>query len=140
VLAFRADHGLPIIASVDDALWAALARSEGRPGTYARENATMDDLREQGSETIQQADQVDTVGRTLIVGGGIAGANELLKLVDEHSALLTRVTETIGSVTSALGSNWYWVVGAIGAYLVYESGIFRRIRLRDHREMKNVGR
>lgn len=141
VLAFRADHGLPIVAAVDDALWAALARSEGRPGAIGgRATETVEDLRERGSETIQEADKVDTVGRTLIVGGGIAGVNEALKLVDEHSALLQRVTETIGTVTGALGSNWYWVVGAVGLYLVYESGIFRRIRLRDHREMKNVGR
>lgn len=140
VLAFRADHGLPIVAAVDDALWAALARSEGRPGAIGRSTETVEDLRERGSETISEADKVDTVGRTLIVGGGIAGVNEVLKLVDEHSALLQRVTETIGTVTGALGSNWYWVVGAVGLYLVYESGIFRRIRLRDHREMKNVGR
>lgn len=141
VLAFRADHGLPIVAAVDDTLWAALARSEGRPGALGgRATETVGDLRERGSQTIGEADKVDTVGRTLVVGGGIAGINEVLKLVDDHSALLQRVTETIGTVTGALGSNWFWVVGAVGLYLIYESGIFRRLRLRDHREMKNVGR
>lgn len=141
VLAFRADHSLPIVAAVDDALWAALARSEGRPGAIGgRATETVEDLRERGSETVREADKVDAVGRTLVVGGGVAGINEVLKLFEENSALIQRVTETVGTLTGALGSNWFWIVGAVGLYLVYESGIFRRIRLRDHREMKHVGR
>lgn len=141
VLAFRADHGLPIVAAVDDALWAAVARSEGRPGAQVgRAQETVADLRELGSKTIREADKVDTVGRTLIGGGSLAGINEILKAVDENSMLIQRVTETIGSVTGALGSNWYWVVGALGVYMVYQSVVARNIRLQDHREMKNVGR
>ena len=141
VLAFRADHGLPIVAAVDDALWAALARSQGRPGAVGgRTTETVEDLRERGSETIREADKVDVVGRTLVVGGGVAAVTEALKVVEEHSALIQTVTQTLGTLTSALGSNWYWFVGALGLYMVYESGVLRRIRLRDHREMKNVGR
>lgn len=141
VLAFRADHGLPIVAAVDDALWAALARSQGRPGAIGgRTTETVEDLRERGSETIREADKVDVVGRTLVVGGGITAVTEALKAVEEHSALIQTVTQTVGTLTNALGSNWYWFVGALGLYMVYESGVLRRIRLRDHREMKNVGR
>lgn len=140
LLAFRADHGLPIVAAMDETVWAALARSTGRPGAHVRQNETLDDLRAEGSETIREADQVQTVGRGVLVGGGGLAVLELLKAGEDYIGPVRGLLDAVQPVVSILSQN-LWLVGlAVGFYLIREAGVFQRLRLRDHQSLKNVGR
>ena len=136
VLAFRADHGLPIYAGVDDAFWAALARSEGRPTVGQREAASVEDLREHGSETVKEADKLGVVGKVVGGVGAVAVLDEINDAVTEGQNLVSQITDAI----TGLPGIWSVAIIGLAAFLLYERGVFQRIRLRDHREGKNVGR
>ena len=136
VLAFRADHGLPIYAGVDDTFWAALARSEGRPSLGVREFATVEDLREEGSQTIKEADKLGTVGKAVGGIGALAVVGEINEAFTESQNFLGLIMDRV----SELPGIWSVALIGLAIFLLHERGVFQRIRLHDHTSGKNVGR
>lgn len=72
ILAFRHDHDLPLTPTIDDSLLTALTRAQAPEQDAARANATVDDVREEGSHTIEITDMAKKwAGR--LFGSGLAG-------------------------------------------------------------------
>lgn len=72
ILAFRHDHGLPLTPTVDDDLLTALAKAQAPEQDDTRANATVDDVRQEGSHTIEITDMAKKwAGR--LFGSGLAG-------------------------------------------------------------------
>jgi peptidoglycan hydrolase-like protein with peptidoglycan-binding domain len=88
ILAFRHEHDLPLVPGIDDELLAAMARAEPRQVAEVRANATTQDLREQGVQTIAMTDQVKGwAGKLFGTGGGLGGAGLLAWITDKATAV-----------------------------------------------------
>jgi hypothetical protein len=88
ILAFRHEHDLPLKPGIDDELLAAMARAEPRQVSEVRANATTQDLREQGVQTIFLTDQIKRwAGRLFGTGGGLGGAGVLAWITDKATAV-----------------------------------------------------
>ncbi|MBR0755628.1 peptidoglycan-binding protein [Bradyrhizobium jicamae] len=88
ILAFRHEHDLPLKPDIDDELLTALARAEPRRVSEVRANATTQDLREQGVQTIAITDQVKGwAGKIFGTSGGLTGAGVLAWITDKATAV-----------------------------------------------------
>ena len=138
VLAFRADNHLPLEPVIDDELLAALMTATPRAEVSARKEATIKDLRAVGAEDVKQADQIDIGGYVLAGTGVVTGGGKLLDEVDKNSATLSRVAEAISPVVSFVQDNFWLLLIAGGAFVIWKSGILKRIRLEKHQTGKDV--
>lgn len=144
VLAFQADNGLPTSGEVDAATKQALTSAPPKPIADIRTEATADDLRAQGSETIKSADKISWIGKaaaTLGIGGGAADQSGVLDHAQdavEKVSTLRSITDSAGDLLQWAGSHWY--VGAaivgIGAWYFGSKIIARRVQ--DHRSGANM--
>lgn len=93
--AFQAHQGLPVTGHYDEETAAALNAAEiPRPVAPERENATVDDLRDAGSDTIANADKLSTLGATKIVAGsGVAVAGVASQAVDNASEVADKLQQ-----------------------------------------------
>lgn len=138
VLAFRADHEMPLVAKIDDAFLAALMVAEPREVAPGRQNATIDDLREKGSRIIGAAD--NATGGAVVLGGasgvGVAlqGIEVLSDRLDSAKGLLDRI-EPIKEALIAAGP---WVLGAVTVFILWQLYKAKRFRLDDHRSGKTA--
>jgi hypothetical protein len=98
ILAFRNKNGLPLTPMIDDAFLAALAKAQPPEVGDHRANATVHDLREQGSETIRFTDQVKAWGGRLFGGGVSLGGSGVLALVTEKATQLNSAKEAVGNL------------------------------------------
>jgi hypothetical protein len=98
ILAFRNRCGLPLTPTIDDEFLAALARAQPPEISDHRANATVHDLRAQGSETIRFTDQVKAWGGRLFGGGASLGTTGVLALVTEKATALNSAKEAVGSL------------------------------------------
>ncbi|MBW7967592.1 peptidoglycan-binding protein [Bradyrhizobium sp. BR 10261] len=112
ILAFRHEHDLPLTPDIDDDLLAALARAEPRQVAPAREQATVQDLREQKVETISLTDQVKGWAGKMFGGStGLGGAGLLAWLTDKATAV-----SGARDAVSGLGipaQVWIWLCAAV---------------------------
>jgi hypothetical protein len=142
VLAFQADRNLPTTGVVDDATRAALREDVRKPVSEARENATVEDLRDAGSTTVREGDRVGLVGKILLalgIGGGGAEVSGVRETVEQVSALRPML-DTITSLWNGLGPLKWGVLVVLGWFAwTYGRGIVTR-RLADHRSGANMGR
>lgn len=138
ILGFRADHGLPLIPVIDKALLAALMTSPARPVSEARTNATVADLREQGSTTIKIADKASgaavALGGTGLAAGVLEQVGKVQTGVGQVQGLLDSLTPLKESAL-ALGP---WLVGALALYIAYQQYQIRVNRLADHQSGKSA--
>lgn len=85
ILALRRRYDLPLRTTIDSEFLAVLAKAQPRPISEARANATADDLRDQGSETLCMTDRFKKwAGRIFGVGSSgsiLAVATERLTAV-----------------------------------------------------------
>lgn len=148
---FQVAHGLPGTGRLDDATWAALKDAAANPpaaATVARENMTLDDLRERGSETVANADNVSLVGRVLTTTAAVGGADHALNLggvdavltqVEQVQEMASRTHSLLGLVTSG---RFLLIIVLLGlGFLLWRWG--RRInwaRLKDAVSGANVAR
>lgn len=81
ISAFQTHEGLPLTGHYDEATKAALRDADPIEVSKGRQEATLDDLREEGSTTVAAADGIDKVatGKMAVAaaGGGYAGAEKL---------------------------------------------------------------
>lgn len=147
VLMFQSDNGLKADGIVGDRTWTALELGRQRPVAEARAEATVDDLRAKGSRTIAKADAMQ-------VGGAVVGGVGLLDTaagwvgnLETANGLLGRVGDALEPLqaslvplTGFLTANWQVLALGLGAFVIYQSGVLKRIRLEDHRTGQNGGR
>lgn len=155
---FQADHDLDQTGALDDDTLDSLYRVEKRPLPESRTDATIDDLREKGSKTIERADEISTAGK--IVGAGsilTVGANaaDAISTASETVSKVKDATETAGSLahqTSPLliwaSTHWLQIAGIVfvaivGFYAwraIKHTHEVKEERLADHTSAKNMGR
>jgi hypothetical protein len=98
ILAFRNHEGLPLMPAIDDDLINALAKAQPPEIAEQRTTATVDDLREQGSETIRFTDKAKAWAGRLFGGGTSLGATGALALVTERANQLNSAKEAVGNL------------------------------------------
>lgn len=148
VLSFQEDHGLGVTGVVDQATWAALlAGNKTNPVAEARADETVSDLRERGSRTVKEADATQIGGGIIAAGGVVGTVAEALDAADTAAGhgeravgLLERFREVVDPFASFMQEYWFLALLAVGALVVWRSGIIKRIRLDDHRSGANRGR
>jgi hypothetical protein len=148
VLSFQEDHGLGVTGVVDQSTWAALiGGGVTNPVAEARSDETVSDLRERGSRTVKEADATQVGGGILAAGGAVGTVAEVLDAADTASeqggravGLLGRFQEIIDPFAAFMQDYWFIALLAVGALVVWRSGIIKKIRLDDHRSGANRGR
>lgn len=138
VLAFRADNAMKLDPVIDDALLAALMTATPRAEVESRKEATIKDLRKVGAEDVKQADQLDISGYVLAGTGVVTGGGKLLDEVDKNSATLTRIADTLAPLVNFVQDNFWLLLIAGGAFVVWKSGVLKNIRLEKHQTGKDV--
>lgn len=139
ILAFRADNGLPIYAGVDADMLAILMVAPTREVGETRRDATVQDLREQGSRTIRDADQAREAGKVVTGVGAVLGVTEVVDQLSENVGVLTGLAEQIKPLQQFVTDNIWLVLIGVGAFIVWKSGLIQKWRLIDHQEGKNAG-
>lgn len=104
LLAFKADHDLPLTDAMDDATLRALATGEGRQVSEARAVITAGDLRAKGSKTIAATDETKAAA---IATGVAGGGGVVLQIVGGLGAAKDKLSPVLDLVTSAAP----WVAG-----------------------------
>lgn len=140
VLGFRADHGLPIIATVDEQLLSALMVSGKRPVSEERASTTAADLEKAGSRKIGAASKTETVGGLITVGGVIAAAEKALTDTQTQLDQVSGVLAAVRPLLDALSSVSPYLLAALGAYVIYQQVVVKKATVQDYREGKYVGR
>jgi putative chitinase len=153
VIALQLDRGLPGTGEVDDATKEALKRDLAKPVSEARLDATADDLRATGSETVAKADNLSWWGKAMAWTGAAGGSGHAA----QHFGVLDTVKDTADQVTQFQGvfesvqnaapwaistatAYWWIALPAIGFVGIHFGKIIIAQRLADHREGKNMGR
>jgi hypothetical protein len=151
--AFQAHEGLTVNGHYDAPSKAAFDAAIPRPVTAEREMATIDDLRDKGSDTIKHADNVSLIGKAklwfgaTLFGGGTA---EQVGLLDKASDASEKVDQAWGLFDHArelcrplLENPGILIVGLAviiaGWLLIRAAERIRQNRLRDHQTGEHAG-
>lgn len=151
--AFQTDNGLPITGELDPATQATLgsAMARSRPIADARRDATVDDLRDDGSRTIAAADDAeDGAGAMTKLVGGVGAAASLTGVTNAISTANTvkDSASTLPTLWGWLWTNWPLALLIVVVAIVWWKGRdikkaaqrVRLARLDDHHTFKNAGR
>ncbi|WP_150526262.1 N-acetylmuramidase domain-containing protein [Roseibium sediminis] len=147
VVAFQVDHGLAAEGIVDpqtvEALETALPINLQPGGT--RENLTVKDLRQAGSKTIRQADNLTLIGvGAASIGGvaetvrgleGVAG----LEALKGFSGLIQDIAGLVAPVLGLISDNKWLALIAIGGAVFFIARQIKLRRLHDAKEWRHVG-
>lgn len=140
LLGFRADHGLPLVAQVDDQLLATLMTAQKRKVSEARATTTVEDLRGAGSQKVAAADRVGLAGGVVTAGGALAGISSTVDDLQGQFGRFQTLFETIEPVVEFVKSSAPILLLVLGAYVVYQQVVLKRRMVDDYREGKYVGR
>jgi putative chitinase len=156
VLAVQANEGLPPTGIVDQATKTALQNATDRPVSEGRATASLEDLRDAGSRTVESADKVSFWGKLKMLGGGSlfagAGAQQsgLLSLdglqdkVEQGKQAYGVFDSAKGFLLPLLADPIALVVGGvvavIGLVVWWEARKINAARLDDHRSAVNMAR
>jgi hypothetical protein len=145
ILAFRNKHGLPLTPTIDEEFLNALAKAQPPEVAEERKNATVDDVREAGSKTIEITDKTKTwAGRIFGAGTSISFTGMLTMFTDKLSAI-----KGVKEAIEALGitpTGWIVISCLVGfAMLLATIGVgiwifahrIEQNRLIDYRTGKN---
>lgn len=138
IMAFRRENGLPVNDRIDEGLMAALVMAGTRAIAIERATATVSDLRKEGAKDIIAADNTKVIGYVGVAAGALTGVTEAVEAAEGYSDLLQRVSTLFEPIKSLIVDNiWLLLVGG-GAYVVFQSGLLQKIRLRKHRTGEDV--
>jgi hypothetical protein len=163
---FQKDQSLPVTGNLDPATEDALWQATDRPVSEERANATADDLRDAGSETIAAADGVKKGGNRAVLGaGGVAfgtaaelgstalnhskdileKANDVKDTASEFSGFFSGLSDQVPWLTSHWGLIVSFVAACFIAFEIYRlvhRGADKVIaeRLRKHRKAADLSR
>lgn len=139
ILAFRADHGLPIYVGLDDQFMAAIMSSGQRDIAPERANATVADLRDAGSRTIAHADKTNGAAAVLGLSGGGMAVMQTVGAVQGHVEQVTGLLSSFQPLIETAKSIGPWVLVGLAAFIIFEQVKIYRARLDDHQTGKNAG-
>lgn len=130
IRAFRAEHGLPAGDAIDARLIAALASAGPRQVAKERAEAQASDLRAKGNTQVATLDSLGWLGK-LLVGGGVLGganqagllnkANDTLQTAQDALGTVTTVFSTIISIATWCFAHWWLFVVLGGGYLIFKA-------------------
>lgn len=141
VLAFRADNELPLRPEVeDDQFLAALLKASPRPVSAARAEATVSDLRREGSKTIQSADVIQGTGAIGVGVGGLKAIDSVMESVDKYNTTIGKAVAALDPLMTMIQDNAMVILFAVGAFAVYYGLKIKRTRLAEHRSGENVAK
>ena len=137
ILAFRNRNGLPLSTAIDADLVAALAVAAPLQVSDERAATTVQDLRDEKSETISFTDQVKGWGGKLFGGGaGTAGAGVLAVITDKATAI-SSAKEAVGGL--GLTTQAVVIIVAIILVLALAAGVGLLVwHIADRIEKKRV--
>ena len=145
---FQSANHLAISGELDDDTVEALgsAMTPQRPISDARANATVDDLRDQGSKTIEAADEAESNLKTKVAAGLLATGG-LSETVSQANAVKDTVSQLPDLAQFALSHALLITVIIVGVVIWLERKAIKRAidkirdaRLSDHRSGANLGR
>jgi predicted chitinase len=135
LLAFKADHGLPLTADIDDKTKLRLLHAGQRPVSYAREHATASDL-EDKSETVAKAQETKRASFwTLITTAAGAVISGVSSFLGDAAGQIAPVRDFIPDIPA-----WVWFATvAIIAFGLWRAsgGIVDRV-VADYRQGKKL--
>jgi hypothetical protein len=140
--AFQAHEGLPVSGHYDAATRDALNTAAARPVSRERAEADAGDLKEAGSRTVTEAENVSTVGRLLkwlgIGGAGAAGADNsgALDKVKEGAEQIGELRDLFGTVSDIAGwclAHWWIFALVAGLFIAAKAEKIIAARIEDHR-------
>ena len=155
ISAMQAHEGLPVTGHYDDKIRAIVEGDDAldRPVDDARANATVDDLRQAGSNTIAHADALDSIasmkkwaGGFLLAGGGaekvglLDSASGALDKVDQAKTVWERCSEMFGHMLNnplVIGLGLFLLVA--GFVIAKRVEAIRQNRLKDHQSGEHAG-
>lgn len=153
--AFQAHEGFVVSGHYDDATRAALASADPRPVAPERATATIDDLRDDGSQTIEHADAADMLGKIKVIGGGTVAAGAVANkassalgsaqdAVDKANQARSIWDQAHAFVAPAL-NHWGVIVLAVfvvvsGLLIIRYAKQIKAARLLDHQNGVHAGR
>jgi putative chitinase len=145
VFAAQADNGLPTTGEVDAATKAVFATMPTKPIAEVRTQATADDLRASGSETVKSADKVSLIGKGLaFLGAGKAadasGALDSVKGAVDQVSSFRSISDSVSDLAQWAGSHWWIGAGAAGVAAWYFGSKIITRRVQDHRSGANMSR
>ncbi|WP_316184753.1 peptidoglycan-binding protein [Bradyrhizobium sp. SZCCHNRI1003] len=145
ILAFRHHEGLPLMPTIDDDLIQALAKAQPPEVAETRANATTDDLRAQGSQTIAFTDKAKAWAGRLFGSSGILGGGGLLALVTDYATQLKGAQDAFGALgitpqmfaAAVVGVLALVLLAACGLGIWYVAHRIEQQRLADYRRGKH---
>lgn len=149
---FQKDEKLPATGTLDAETETALWEKDERDLPKSRREATAADLREKGSETINEADGVSSGAVKVGVGGAGLAATGGLDMVSSALGFGSRVKDATedgdGLLSWLQGHALQFIVIIVGSALIYFAwkDLYPRAkkiieaRLKDHRSGANMGR
>lgn len=138
ILAFRADHGLPLIPIIDDQLMSELLKTSPRPVSEARAQTTAADLREKGMRTVAAADRSKEAGVTVAAGGVAIGIVEQLDSLNGITDRATGLMGKLGPFVGSLQDYLPWLLAGLGIYIVLKQIGIINFRLEDYRAGRSL--
>jgi peptidoglycan hydrolase-like protein with peptidoglycan-binding domain len=139
VLAFRADNNLPIVATIDDTLLAALLTAKHRSVDEARSTMTGTDLRKSGSGTIKEVDTAVAVGGVTTVVTGLAAVAEQADGLTAQIGTVQKLIDTAMPLIETVTENAVVIAVGLGVYMIWKAWKVRSLRVEDHRAGRHVG-
>lgn len=143
VLAFQADNGLTADGLVGPATEAALetaAPKVEQPGG-TRDDLTVSDLRQRGSQTVKHADRGGLMGWVSILFGGAVAAAEnegVVAAVPVVGEQITRAVSVLSPITGWLVNNPGLSLAVIGVGAVVITWQIKKRRLHDAKTWRHV--
>lgn len=138
IMAFRRVNGLPLSDRIDPAFLSALAVAGERPISKDRAEATVADLRKEDVVEIKQTDQTKLLGQATTGMGLFMGGKKALEEFQGQSEIVRNIIDTIQPVYGFIQDNVWLILGGVGAFFVWKSGILQRVRLEKHQEGQDV--
>ncbi|MBR0871212.1 peptidoglycan-binding protein [Bradyrhizobium tropiciagri] len=146
ILLYRNEHGLPLTAAIDDQLLEELGKPQApRHVAETRANATVEDLRESGSQTIGITDRVKAWGGRLVGGTTGLGLSSLLAWFTDRATQISAAKDAAGGLGLTPEIGWIIlaavlalaVVAGAGLLLWYGAHLLEQHRVADYRTGKN---
>jgi hypothetical protein len=146
--AFQAHEGLPHNGHYTSETAAALDAAAPKIPDRERAAASIDDVRDAGSKTIKQADNVSLWGTVKLALGGAGAATagaEKIGLLDTVKSATSRASEwrdvfdALQDVGAWALSHWWLFALAAGASTLILAARIRAARLADHQSGRHVG-
>ncbi|MGX9944844.1 N-acetylmuramidase domain-containing protein [Bradyrhizobium denitrificans] len=143
--AFQRREGLKITGHPNDETTALLDKSEDRREIAPeRAQATVDDLRAAGSQTVQAADKGSLMSKVLVGAGALGGATQT-GVIDQVQGMVDKVgqlkgiMDSVRDLTHALAPYWWVGVIVVGFVTWKLYGDVIKRRLEDHQNGIHLG-